>query len=390
MSIFERLPAALAILILAACAAPTDDDDDDDDDVEPISALESTQSELSVAATTRILLLGDSITQGTNELQSYRYPFWKKLVAGDHAFDLVGNVDTNHRGNPSFPSFEGQAFDRDNEGHYGWRADEVLAKLPSFLVTIDKPDVVVLNIGSNDLRDREPFAKIDADIEGIVDRLRAAKADVKVFITNLQPNTIGRDHLGLGREVPKIVARKSTSSSPVEMIDTYSGFSTSWLHDGVHPSKPGEEHIASRVYAAIRDVVAKRVAPSGPTIGLGRTEAEDLSLTNYKPGARADASERTFVQTGGTGSIRGTFAGTAGKRTLSLRYLDESDGAATFTVVVDGKTITSFRASATPKGGTDGWASRNISVTLANGSTIEIRGKKDGGEYARIDCLDVK
>src|SRR5687767_6860684 len=74
----------------------------------------------------RIMTLGNSITQSNNSYKSYRYPLWKKLVDAKVSFDFVGSMRNQHRGNPVWPTHNGLSFDQDHEGHWGWRADEIL------------------------------------------------------------------------------------------------------------------------------------------------------------------------------------------------------------------------------------------------------------------------
>ena len=67
----------------------------------------------------RIMPLGDSITQGS--LESYRRYLWLALKKEDINADFVGSLSQTY-GGISYP----QDYDVDHEGHWGWRADEVL------------------------------------------------------------------------------------------------------------------------------------------------------------------------------------------------------------------------------------------------------------------------
>jgi hypothetical protein len=65
----------------------------------------------------RIMPLGDSITYGTSSTGTvgYRRPLYQLLAGAGYSVDFVGS-QTN--GSPN-------DFDRNQEGHSGWRADEI-------------------------------------------------------------------------------------------------------------------------------------------------------------------------------------------------------------------------------------------------------------------------
>src|SRR5947209_14639864 len=89
----------------------------------------------------RVMPLGDSITWGVGSStgSSYRADLWRRLVtqAGYH-IDFVGSQQSG-----SLP-------DTDNEGHSGWRIDQIAGGIDGWLATY-QPDVVLLHIGTNDM-----------------------------------------------------------------------------------------------------------------------------------------------------------------------------------------------------------------------------------------------
>jgi uncharacterized repeat protein (TIGR01451 family) len=155
--------------------------------VDPVSdnnsGIETTliqSSRQSSRSTVRILLLGDSITRGTNTYPSYRHPLWIKLVGSGRDFDFVGSQNSIGDGNPVFPDYKGQSFDSDHEGHSGWRADEIVAGLPKWLESYT-PDIVLLHIGTNDVFDDQSTQSTVNEIMQIIDVLRADNPSVKIL-----------------------------------------------------------------------------------------------------------------------------------------------------------------------------------------------------------------
>ena len=76
------------------------------------------------AAQTKIMLLGNSITQGVQNNspddvndEGYRKPLYDLLTAESVSFDFVGSLSSG--------SVVG--FDPDHEGHRGWMADEMVS-----------------------------------------------------------------------------------------------------------------------------------------------------------------------------------------------------------------------------------------------------------------------
>jgi lysophospholipase L1-like esterase len=88
----------------------------------------------------RVMPLGDSITWGVGSSSGngYRGPLWNELAADGHPLDFVGTVRN------------GPMSDPDNEGHSGYRINEIAA-LADASLTRYRPNVVTLHIGTNDL-----------------------------------------------------------------------------------------------------------------------------------------------------------------------------------------------------------------------------------------------
>ncbi|MFN8058572.1 MAG: SGNH/GDSL hydrolase family protein [Vicinamibacterales bacterium] len=203
-----------------------------------------------VVRTTRIMPLGDSTTQGDANHDSYRRPLWKALAAAGTRVDFVGSQSENHGGGP--PTRD---FDLDHEGHWGWRADEVLADIGGWAAT-SLPDVVLLHLGTNDVIGGQSTASTIDDLARIVARLRDANPAVTVVVAQILPTTTAAWNRGieeLNAQVPSMAARLTTAASPVAVVDQHTGFDARTLtYDGVHPNDAGESMMASRWLAALQ------------------------------------------------------------------------------------------------------------------------------------------
>jgi hypothetical protein len=208
----------------------------------------------------KILPLGDSITHGRLDRQSYRYPLWKLLASHGPSFEFVGSQTSNHDGSPPFPSFDGKSFINRHEGHYGWRADQILEALPAWLSSYT-PDIVILQIGSNDLGAGDSVTQIGSEISMIIARIRQANSSVSILLTNGTPTTGSRrtGHTAMRNEYMRIAARESSQTSKIHLVDTFGGFDYSFLADGIHPNESGEDYIARRIYPVLVSVMQEKL-----------------------------------------------------------------------------------------------------------------------------------
>src|SRR5678815_4411954 len=206
-------------------------------------------------APVRIMPLGDSITQALSDQFSYRYNLWVKLVDAGAAFDFVGSQDSNHNGNPIWPDHLGQSFDRDHEGHAGFRSDEIAASLPGWMSGY-VPDVVLMHVGTNDVLQGRPNDETVVYLKQIIDLLRARNSHVAILLATLIPTTYlpQNDRITeLNARIEAIVLETDTSQSPVILVDQSAGFDVVVdTSDGVHPSASGEEKMACKWFEALQ------------------------------------------------------------------------------------------------------------------------------------------
>jgi lysophospholipase L1-like esterase len=207
--------------------------------------------------------LGDSITQGNTQTDSYRRQLWKLFQDARLDVDFVGSERDNNGGPP--PSND---FDRDHEGHWGWRADEVLGSIEGWARSA-QPDVVLIHLGSNDVFADQSNSGTLQELGAIVERLRAANPAVRVLLAQIIPTSRpGRDPqiVDLNAAIPALAARLSSVGSPVVSVDHYTGFDPAReTRDGTHPNAAGETKMANRWFEAYRRLSAG-MAPPAATI----------------------------------------------------------------------------------------------------------------------------
>ena len=289
----------------------------------------------------KLTFIGDSITQGGNgDRPGYRYQVFKRLAQNGVPIDAAtgykfsGTV-TGPQTTPvlTTPDVNGQAFENVHEGHYGWRASWINARVrlpanrrsdnrgegsilnwtgqasslqydiaePDSAVPYPDPavsgsgnsgntyvpDTVSIMIGINDLGDdNESANQVIADIGTLIDQLRAANANVRVFVNHLlhtdQSPAMRNAVDAVNSQLVALAAEKNAASpsSPVWVIDANTGFDpVTMTYDKVHPNAAGEEYVGNRIAEGLG--VSEAPLPSSPPPPAIEKESADFS-TRYE------------------------------------------------------------------------------------------------------------
>ena len=211
------------------------------------------------SATAKIMPLGDSITESTAGMPTYRFFLWHLLQNAGYRIDFVGSMEGAHDGPPLDTNF-----DMEHEGHWGWRTDEVQARLPEWAATAT-PDIVLLHIGHNDLCQAQPLDSTVNEISAMIDILRTTNPGVVILLAQ-NIASIWPCHAQMPAfiaRLPALAAAKSTAQSPVSLVDQHTGFdppTMTW--DGQHPNEKGESLMAERWFATLRPVLDQRFSRS--------------------------------------------------------------------------------------------------------------------------------
>lgn len=221
----------------------------------------------------RIMCLGNSITQGDENYASYRFPLWKKLVDADTQVEFVGSHDKNKwlKDSPKQnATYKGKTFTNVNEGHWGWRIDQILngheddsgaGKLSDWLQQYT-PDYALIHLGTNDIFQNQPLDQTIGELEQVISSIRAKNGGVRILLAQLIPANKFYDNYtdeairNYNSKVKALGDRLSTAASPIVVVDQYTGFDPSaMLHDDAHPNEQGEEVMAQKWYDALMPLI---------------------------------------------------------------------------------------------------------------------------------------
>lgn len=237
----------------------------------------------------KIMPLGDSITQGNTQQDSYRRPLWHKLKDAGFAVDFVGSEATNFTGHAAHPDF-----DEDNEGHYGWKITGVLPKLDEWL---DKntPDIVLLHLGTND-QDKAPV--ILANLEQVIVKLRAHNPKVTVLFAQLITNW--GELAEVNKAIPDLAKKLTTEQSRIIVVDQATGFIYPGDSvDGCHPNAAGDEKMAAKWFEALKPLLGnagKAGAPAAAAAAKPGDTADVQDFVKQVKALKSDPLRESFIE----------------------------------------------------------------------------------------------
>ena len=211
-----------------------------------------------VQAQTRILPLGDSVTSSFAPYSSYRYWLWHYLTDNPKRYynvDFVGTQSGVAEGSPARTDY-----DQDHEGHPGWTSQDGLENI-DFIANATQPDVVLLDLGANDVEQGVDPAIIIGNLQGIIEHLRAVNPNVAVLLAEPTPYT-GDNSRGLSKfkgAIARLAKQEDQKrGSRVLAVNLFGGFSVrKYTFDGTHPNERGEQFIAKKYFAVLKKVLPR-------------------------------------------------------------------------------------------------------------------------------------
>lgn len=197
----------------------------------------------------RIMPLGTSSTVGAGSpaTAGFRGPLEALLTRDGIAFDMVGS---QHSGPPSVP-------DLDHEGHGGWTMVPMQPLLAGW-IRAQRPDVVLLQVGTNDLLSGASAATTAQRLDQMLTTIQATSPAHVVVAGVWAPL---RTHAQARAQYPPlavaVVAHHRALGQAVTWIDTSTLLGPAELFDGLHPNLNGYRKIAALWEREIHSYVAQ-------------------------------------------------------------------------------------------------------------------------------------
>ncbi|MBF0431794.1 MAG: hypothetical protein HQK83_10975 [Fibrobacteria bacterium] len=237
------------------------------------------------AAATKIMCLGNSISEGSNTSNTYRSHLYFTLVNAGYEVDFVGD-NSGTCGNRN--AGESDGWDDDHNCYYSARAAEILSgdmPVNSCSPAGDgnihdwapkyQADIAIIHLGTNDCRGGASPENIQGSLEGIIAELRKAVPGVKIIVSKIitsRKSDVNVRVEAFNNSLTNWVSTVTTNSSPVVLIDQQEGWNTtSHLKDDYHPNEAGAKIMADKYYPAVKDFLdgssPEPVEPGPLTIG---------------------------------------------------------------------------------------------------------------------------
>ncbi len=243
----------------------------------------------------KIMPLGDSITAGKEDntqleadWEGYRRFLYKDLTEIGLNIDFVGSQVNG----------ENDEFDRDNEGHRGWKVNDIAfgrdgeGGVDEWIPAAD-PDIVLLKIGTNDGGGSNAANNLDTKlIPKIFDNL---SAEGELIVSTITPVNASRSDFATrsanietyNAAIPGIVDKYNALGKNISFIDiqeepngiTPDEMSPLSVDNGLHPTFAGYEKMANFYYQAILDAVGTKNTFSNLTNIVG-SQFNDVIVGN--------------------------------------------------------------------------------------------------------------
>ena len=184
-----------------------------------------------------ILVLGDSLSDGFQLPRSDAYPalIANKLRAAGLNFQVT------------------------NASASGGTTEGGLQRLPPHLKR--KIDIFILELGINDAFRGVPVDQIRANLQAIIDQVKARNPSVRVVIAGMQlPNYAADDYVSAFGKMFGELATKNGAALVPYLLDGVAGDPLLNLPDGIHPNAAGQRILAENVWRVLEPVARETAA----------------------------------------------------------------------------------------------------------------------------------
>jgi len=232
-------------------------------------ALASLQSATAAAVPLRVMPLGASNTDG-------------KYVPGGYRINLEQLMENGHRTNFTFVGTQvngpAELSRRNHEGHPGWRIDEILhgkkrggGNVAGRTNNVDKwlavtaPDVVLLQIGTNDVLQNYHMAGAPKRLRLLGARICADRPGVKLVLSSLVPRPGYYSRVKkFNAAVPGVAEQLRRAGCSTSFVDVNAAIqppSAYMLTDNTHMNRAGYDKMAAAWFPTLASLYDHRSDP---------------------------------------------------------------------------------------------------------------------------------
>lgn len=119
-------------------------------------------------------------------------------------------------------------------------------------------DVFVLELGANDGLRGIPVTETTANLQSIVDQVKAKYPNAKMVMTGMQvPPNMGGVYASQFTQIFKNIADKNNMAYVPFLLEKVGGVAELNQSDGIHPTAEGQVILAENVWAILEDIIAQ-------------------------------------------------------------------------------------------------------------------------------------
>ena len=186
-----------------------------------------------------IVALGDSLTAGYGLSRKQAYPalIGEKMREAGYEFEMV---------------------------NAGWSGDTTaggLRRLPEILRSRKKIDIFILELGINDAFRGVTIDQMRANLQAIIDQVRARHPGVAIVIAGMQlPLYSSDDYVSAFGEMFRTLAEKKRAALIPYLLEGVGGNPEMNQPDRVHPNAAGQRVLAENVWRVLEPILRNRMA----------------------------------------------------------------------------------------------------------------------------------
>ncbi len=274
----------------------------------------------------RIMPLGDSVTQGYTVGSSvqggYRNGLHTLLSNAGYVVDFVGTKNDDN--NPSLP-------DTDHQGVPGYRIDDIRSQIGVWLKEIEDPDVILLEIGTNDFSAGAGVVQTGDRLKSLIASLSTSRPYAKIIVSTLPPRSdnsgFEASQVQFNAAIEGIVSEQVALGRQVTFVDIHSALGAGDLSDGVHPNSAGYQKMADSWFAAITGIISPLGTSNRPGIARvdSRSDLTHLKVKFSKPVDDSAADIAKFSLSGGVSVLQAELDSES-KRVVTLTTSPQAPG----------------------------------------------------------------
>ncbi len=119
-------------------------------------------------------------------------------------------------------------------------------------------DVFVLELGANDGLRGIPLEETEANLQAIIDYVRAKSPKVKILLAGMQiPPNMGQPYIQQFQQIYPRLAEKNEVALIPFLLEGVAGEPTLNLEDGIHPNETGQKIVAETVWQYLKPLLVK-------------------------------------------------------------------------------------------------------------------------------------